>query len=46
MAHGQQDQGGETEPDPDPQETQDWLDALDGVIAAEGIERAHFLIER
>src|SRR5690349_21968454 len=32
-------------PDPDPQETQDWLDALDGVIAEEGMERAHHLIE-
>jgi pyruvate dehydrogenase E1 component len=31
--------------DVDPEETQDWLDALDGVMAAEGPERAHFLIE-
>jgi len=32
--------------DPDPQETQEWLDALDAVIEAEGVERAHFLLER
>ncbi|MDR2186581.1 MAG: pyruvate dehydrogenase (acetyl-transferring), homodimeric type [Azonexus sp.] len=32
--------------DHDPQETQEWLDALDGVIAQEGAERAHFLIEQ
>jgi pyruvate dehydrogenase E1 component len=31
--------------DPDPQETQEWLAALDGVIAHEGPERAHFLLE-
>src|SRR6476646_5047919 len=31
--------------DPDPQETRDWLDALDAVIAEEGIPRAHDLIE-
>ncbi len=34
-----------TSDDADPQETQDWLDALDGVMAQEGLERAHFLIE-
>jgi pyruvate dehydrogenase E1 component len=32
--------------DIDPQETREWLDALDGVLAAEGPDRAHFLIER
>ncbi len=32
-------------PDPDPQETQEWLAALDGVLTAEGPDRAHFLIE-
>ena len=32
-------------PDHDPQETQEWLAALDGVLAAEGADRAHFLIE-
>ena len=31
--------------DTDPEETREWLDALEAVIAAEGIERAHFLIE-
>src|SRR5512137_3222876 len=30
----------------DPQETQEWLDALDGVLVREGPERAHFLIEQ
>ena len=44
MAHGQQ-EGGEKEPDQDPQETADWLEALDGVLATEGVERAHYLIE-
>lgn len=29
----------------DPQETQEWLDALLSVIANEGTERAHFLLE-
>jgi pyruvate dehydrogenase E1 component len=33
-------------PDIDPQETQEWLDALDAVLENEGIERAHFLLER
>jgi len=32
--------------DPDTQETREWLDALDAVIAQEGPQRAHFLIER
>ncbi len=31
--------------DVDPAETREWLDALEAVIEAEGIERAHFLIE-
>ncbi|MFZ2525947.1 MAG: pyruvate dehydrogenase (acetyl-transferring), homodimeric type, partial [Candidatus Ferrigenium altingense] len=31
-------------PDPDPQETQEWLDALDSVLANEGAERAQFLL--
>ena len=30
--------------DPDPQETQDWLDSLDGVLRAEGSEKAVFLL--
>jgi len=33
-------------PDIDPQETREWLDALDGVLEAEGPDRAHFLIEQ
>jgi len=33
-------------PDIDPQETQEWLDALDSVLENEGIDRAHYLIER
>ncbi|EGV32797.1 2-oxo-acid dehydrogenase E1 subunit, homodimeric type [Thiorhodococcus drewsii AZ1] len=33
-------------PDIDPQETQEWLDSLDAVLENEGIERAHFLLER
>jgi len=33
-------------PDIDPQETQEWLDALDGVLEQEGVDRAHFLLER
>ncbi len=31
--------------DPDPDETREWLEALQAVIGSEGIERAHFLIE-
>ncbi|MBA4742705.1 MAG: pyruvate dehydrogenase (acetyl-transferring), homodimeric type [Azoarcus sp.] len=31
--------------DPDAQETREWLDALEGVLQAEGPARAHFLIE-
>ncbi len=31
--------------DIDPQETREWLDALDAVLEAEGPERAHFLLE-
>ena len=32
--------------DYDPQETQEWLDALDSVLENEGAERAHFLISQ
>ena len=32
--------------DLDPQGTQEWLDALDGVIENEGEERAHYLVNR
>lgn len=31
--------------DQDPTETQEWLDALDAVLAHEGPERAHYLLE-
>ncbi len=33
-------------PDVDPLETQEWQDALNAVIEHEGVERAHFLLER
>ncbi|MEJ2576630.1 MAG: pyruvate dehydrogenase (acetyl-transferring), homodimeric type, partial [Gammaproteobacteria bacterium] len=33
-------------PDIDQTETQEWLDALDGVLEHEGIDRAHYLLER
>ena len=33
-------------PDIDPQETQEWLEALDGVLKHEGPQRAHFLLEQ
>ena len=32
--------------DADPQETREWIDALEGVISQEGAERAHYLIEK
>ncbi|NKN33527.1 pyruvate dehydrogenase (acetyl-transferring), homodimeric type [Marichromatium bheemlicum] len=34
------------QPDIDPQETQEWLDALEAVFEHEGVDRAHFLLER
>jgi pyruvate dehydrogenase E1 component len=33
-------------PDTDPQETREWLEALEGVLEREGSNRAHFLIEQ
>ena len=33
-------------PDVDPEETQEWLDALDSVIRQEGTERAQYLLEQ
>src|SRR6478736_2309915 len=33
-------------PNTDPQETQEWLDALDGVLEYEGTQRAHYLLEK
>ena len=32
--------------DVDPQETREWIDALDAVITQEGVERAHYLLEQ
>jgi pyruvate dehydrogenase E1 component len=32
-------------PDTDPQETHEWLDAIEAVLEQEGAERAHFLLE-
>ncbi len=36
----------ETPADVDPLETREWLEALEGVLAREGPDRAHYLIER
>ncbi|HJQ63454.1 MAG TPA: pyruvate dehydrogenase (acetyl-transferring), homodimeric type [Burkholderiales bacterium] len=33
-------------PDADPQETREWLDALESVLEREGPDRAHFLLEK
>ena len=33
-------------PDIDPQETQEWLEALDGVLEVEGPQRAHYILEK
>ncbi len=32
--------------DPDPSETQEWLEALESVFRTDGAERGHYLIER
>jgi pyruvate dehydrogenase E1 component len=32
--------------DPDPQETQEWIESLEAVLEREGTERAHFLLEK
>jgi pyruvate dehydrogenase E1 component len=32
-------------PDVDPTETQEWLEALEAVLAEEGVDRAHYLLE-
>ncbi|MBT6553943.1 MAG: pyruvate dehydrogenase (acetyl-transferring), homodimeric type [Gammaproteobacteria bacterium] len=32
--------------DPDPQETQEWVEALESVLENEGTERAHYLLEK
>jgi pyruvate dehydrogenase E1 component len=34
------------QPDIDPQETREWLEALEGVLEREGPDRAHFIIEQ
>ena len=31
--------------DVDPQETKEWIDALESVLEEEGVERAHYLLE-
>jgi pyruvate dehydrogenase E1 component len=36
----------ETIQDIDPEETREWLDSLEAVIDAEGVSRAHFLLEQ
>ena len=32
--------------DNDPQETQDWLDSLESMIEVEGVEKAHYILEK
>ena len=32
--------------DIDPQETQEWVEALEAVLEQEGVDRAHFLLEQ
>ncbi|OGT36324.1 MAG: pyruvate dehydrogenase (acetyl-transferring), homodimeric type [Gammaproteobacteria bacterium RBG_16_51_14] len=34
------------ENDIDPQETQEWLEALESILEREGVERAHFILEQ
>src|SRR5689334_19808450 len=41
-----QDLPGNAANDPDAQETREWMDALSAVIATEGRDRGHFLIEQ
>lgn len=36
----------EQEKDIDPQETQEWLEALDSMLEQEGIERGHYILEQ
>jgi pyruvate dehydrogenase E1 component len=40
------DDTGNQQKDVDPQETREWLDALDAVMERDGIERSHFLLEQ
>ncbi|MEE8119792.1 MAG: pyruvate dehydrogenase (acetyl-transferring), homodimeric type, partial [Gammaproteobacteria bacterium] len=37
---------GNTQQDIDPQETREWLEALDGVLEAHGSDRAHYLLQK
>ncbi len=32
--------------DPDPQETREWIESLEAVLENEGVERAHYLLEK
>ena len=32
--------------DIDPQETLDWTESLEAIIEAEGVERAHYILEK
>ena len=36
----------EQQKDIDPQETQEWLEALESILEIEGVERAHFILEQ
>ncbi len=36
----------EQEKDIDPQETQEWLEALESILEREGVERAHYVLEQ
>src|ERR1700681_4554662 len=44
--HHREEDSMDMNPDVDPQETQEWLDSIDGVLEHEGPDRAHFLIEQ
>jgi pyruvate dehydrogenase E1 component len=46
MSANPESQFGSAANDADSQETREWLDALSAVLAAEGPERAHFLLEQ
>ena len=39
MSHGKNN-------DIDPQETLDWTESLEAIIEAEGVERAHYILEQ
>src|ERR1700687_1417435 len=44
--HHREEDSMDMNPDVDPQETKEWLDAIDGVLEQEGPDRSHFLIEQ